>query len=58
MGNLMLGLENSRRSCVGIPIEKDSGVVFEKCIFAVVSTRFSGQLTGGARAQQPEMELS
>ena len=40
------------------PIEKDSGVVCGECIFAVVSTWFSEQLTGGARAQQPEMELS
>ena len=29
-----------------------------ECIFSVVGTSFRVQLTGGARAEQPEMELS
>ena len=29
-----------------------------ECIFGVVGTSFREHLTGGARAEQPEMELS
>ena len=44
------------KNCVGIPIEKDSGVIGVKCIFAVVSTWFKEQLAIGARAHIQDME--